>query len=455
MKKTALIALLLAATMMMSGCSLIVKDAKVDAKRIVADVNGETMNKETFLKQYNDSLNYQYQMQQMYKQFGMQAPAVNPDEVMQTTMDSVVRTMVTKQKAAELKLNALSDAEKEKVVADAAKDYESYLEQIKGQYFADTKLEGEELNRALEEKATELGLLKSNIEISLTEQAIQDNLRKDTVKDVTVSGEDIQKEYDSRVEKDKERFTKDLNVYGTAVNGTQTVYYAPEGYRYIKQVLIKFTADDQKLIDEAKAAATPLAQAETDAQTAMNTNEEALKKEGISEADQKALKDQQPALQKTLEEAQKANAEAQKKVADLTETAYLNIEAKAKEVYEKAKAEGADFDALVAEFNEDKGMPASGYAVCENFNSFDVAFVKPAMALQNPGDVAEPSKGIYGFYIVQYAAPIASGNVPLETVKDTIQNDLLTQKQNTVYEEAVAAWTKAADVKTFMDRLKD
>ena len=45
MQKKAMLALLMAAVMLLSGCSLIVTDVEKDNARIVLDVNGETMNK--------------------------------------------------------------------------------------------------------------------------------------------------------------------------------------------------------------------------------------------------------------------------------------------------------------------------------------------------------------------------------------------------------------------------
>ena len=86
---------------------------------------------------------------------------------------------------------------------------------------------------------------------------------------------------------------------------------------------------------------------------------------------------------------------------------------------------------------------------------FDEAFMKPAMALENIGDVAEPSQGIYGYYIVQYAADIPEGSVALDTVRESIHEKLLTAKQDAAFVETGDQWVAEADIKTFTDRMKD
>ena len=70
MKKKTLFALLLAAVMLLSGCSLVLKDSAVDAKQTIIDVNGEQVDKQTFLNAYNYTLTMQQYDAQMLQQFG-------------------------------------------------------------------------------------------------------------------------------------------------------------------------------------------------------------------------------------------------------------------------------------------------------------------------------------------------------------------------------------------------
>ena len=68
MKKLGLLALLMAVVLMMTGCSLVVKDPEVDAKRIIIDFGEETVDKATFIRAYNNAYNNELATQQMYQQ---------------------------------------------------------------------------------------------------------------------------------------------------------------------------------------------------------------------------------------------------------------------------------------------------------------------------------------------------------------------------------------------------
>lgn len=452
MKKMAVV-LLLVLSLVLSGCSLVVKDPEVDARQVILSVNGETVNKAAFAATYNAMMNQEYQMQQMYQMYGMRAPEINPEQVLERTRDRTIRDIIIRQKAAELKLDQLSADEEKELQAQVDSQWQSLLDQVKAQYFSETELEGDALNQELERYAADLGLSREATAESERAIFISGKLEKDSTKDVTVPPEDVKADFDAKVEANKASYDADPNAYGTAVNGGQKVYFAPAGYRMVKQVLIKFLPEDQSKIDAIKAD-------QTGAQTALDTavqakaaNAEALVAEGLSEEDKKALEEKGAELQATLDEAQ---AKVDKLAQDLlaaTNAGYEAILPKAQEVYNKAKTE--PFDDLVKEYNEDKGMPERGYAVRRGFTNFDDAFVVPAMDLENVGDVAEPSQGIYGYYIVQYAAEVPEGPVDYESVKDSLHDALLTAKKTKTWEDAVTGWTGAAQIETHLDRMSN
>ncbi len=112
MKKRVLVSLLLAAALLLSGCSLVVKDQKVDNARVIVQVNDETVNKETFMQYYNAALENQKMMEQLYRNYGMQVPAVSQEDTLNQTVRATVRRLVLEQKAKELGLDILSDEEK-------------------------------------------------------------------------------------------------------------------------------------------------------------------------------------------------------------------------------------------------------------------------------------------------------------------------------------------------------
>lgn len=452
MKKTLLL-LVLALSLVLSGCSLVVKDPAVDARQVILDINGQPVDKQTFVSAYNALYNQEMQMQQLYQMYGLQAPQIDYDKLQTQAKDVVIRQEIIRQQSSALGLDQLSEEEQAKLKEDVDAAYADTLEQIKSYYLPDTKLEGDELNNELEHLAEDTGNTKGTIESSLKANLIADKLRNETVKDVAVSDDEILAEYDAKVADAKASYEESPDRFGQDINGGTTPYYTPEGYRFIKQVLVKFLADDQTEINRIQGEKNT---ADTELQTAKDlktANDDAMAAEGMSEDDKKDLEAKTPELEAAVAAAQeKADKLAQDLLAARNK-GYENILPKAQDVYNRAVAEGGDFDALVTEFNEDSGMPASGYAVREGFASFDEAFVKPAMALAAVGDVAEPSQGIYGYYIVQYASDIEAGPVNYEDVKETIREELLTAGQNDTWEAAIAKWKEEAAIKEYMDRL--
>ena len=350
-------------------------------------------------------------------------------------------------------MDKLSDEENVTLQAQVDSQYQSTLDQVKSYYFADTKLEGDALQKEIDAMALSLGITRESTELSARETFISGKLETHVTKDVAVPEEDVKADYDAKVEENKAAYEADADAYGQAVNGGETVYFAPEGYRYVKQVLIKFLADDQTKIDAIQQEQATAKTALDEAMAAKTANVEALAKEGLNETDKKALEDASPALQTAVDEAQaKADALASDLLA-AKNTGYENILPKAQEVFNKSKT--VSFDDLVKEFNEDTGMPAQGYAIRKGYAAFDASFVLPAMALENVGDVAEPSQGIYGYYIVQYAAPVQAGPVAFESVKTALHDALLTAKKTETWEAQITAWTGESTIITYLDRLED
>ena len=452
MKKTLLL-LVLALSLVLSGCSLVVKDPAVDARQVILDINGQPVDKQTFVSAYNALYNQEMQMQQLYQMYGLQAPQIDYDKLQTQAKDQVIRQEIIRQQSSALGLDQLSEEEQAKLKEDVDAAYADTLEQIKSYYLPDTKLEGDELNNELEHLAEDTGNTKGTIESSLKANLIADKLRNETVKDVAVSDDEVLAEYDAKVADAKASYEESPDQFGQDINGGTAPYYTPEGYRYVKQVLVKFLADDQTEIDRIQGEKNT---ADTELQTAKDlktANDDAMAAEGISEDDKKALEAKTPELEAAVAAAQEKSDKLAQDLLAARNKGFENILPKAQDVYNRAVAEGGDFDALVTEFNEDSGMPASGYAVREGFASFDEAFVKPAMALAAVGDVAEPSQGIYGYYIVQYAGDIEAGPVNYEDVKETIREELLTAGQNETWEAAITKWKEEAAIKEYMDRL--
>ena len=436
MQKKALLALMLAAVMLLSGCALVTVDEAVDNARTVIDVNGEIITKGQLNNMVQNKI---YENQLLNSYLGLSYLPTTASAVVDDLVQDQIETMVTRQKAAELGLDVMTDEENEEIQATAQENYDAQLDQIAAYYFSDSELEEDALRAECETYAQENGYasLEDYVESATDSKAVE-KLRADAIKDVTVTEEDLEAALSDRIISDQATYDNSLSTYGYNVNNNTTVYYTPAGYRYVKQILIQFTEEDNTAVTDAQSALTTAQSALTTAQADLDNAAE--------DADTEAL-------QAAVDQAQADVDAAQAAVDAALETAYANIQEKTDEVYAAATAEDADFDALVAEYNEDTGMPEAGYAVCEGYTYLTPSFTEAAMALENVGDVSEPVKSDYGYHIIQYSADIPEGNATVDDVRETLTNELLTARQDETYEAAVDAWVEEANVTTYLDRM--
>ena len=446
MQKKALLALLLVLTMILSGCSLIVKDEAVDAARVVIRVGDDTYTKAQVQAQIQNQVNY---MTALYSRYGLSFDSTNAD-VMNSLTDNVLNSLVERSvllaKAKELGLDQLTDEEK-------------------------TKIE--------ENTASQLDSLRKSVTESLLITKAEDY----AVKDVTVTEDEIVADFNSKVEAAKTSYESDLSAYGKAVLNGTTVYYRPAGYRNVKQILIKYSDEDSALVSNIQTALDNVITEQNNAANVMaklgvaNMDELAnqvtvtlkpatetptatVEVESSVSAFEEGLDETVAATAVMIAEAKAKRAFLEQQLADAKAKALANITPEADEVL-AALAEGQDWDTLAEAHNDDPGMKAgaanaaTGYPVCEGFTQFDAAFVEGAMALQNVGDYSDKIEGSYGYYIIQYTSDVVEGAVDMETVHDTISSSLLSSKQSTVRDEVVAQWVKDANATINKDILND
>ena len=457
MKKRALLAALLAMTLLLSSCALIVKDAEVDAKTVILKLGDNEVTKKE-VQELQDSILYYYQY--------LYGADPTDEQVLASAQTEAItelkKDMIIRAKAAELGLDQLTDEEKAKAEEDTQSDLDYAKESIKSSAFSDTELEGEELDKAIEEEMEKRGITHETYLKNNTDEIVDDKVREYIIKDVAVSDDEVKAEYDSKVAADEEKYKDSAASWTTTANNSPstTLYYTPAGIRRVKQILIKFKEEDQTAIDEANTAVTDANTAVTTATSKVSDADAILENaESTEEAKTQAQADKE-AAQAELEAAQKSLEDAQKALDEVTEKAFANIDADADAVLEELN-NGGDWDTLQAEKNEDPGMKSGvtaekGYAVSADMTSFDSAFVEAAMALQNIGDVSAKVKGkSYGYYIIRYVADETEGAVDYDSVKEAIHDDLLDKAQDAHYTETIQKWIDEAGIKEDLNALKD
>jgi hypothetical protein len=462
MRKKALLAVLMAAVLLLSGCTLIVKDQAVDDATEIIRMGDQVITKAKVKEEIQNQLE---SMAYMYSMYGYSYDTTDPNNIasaQDSAIEDLKQDLALTAKAKELGLDQLTEEETEAVKADAQKSYDDALDYVKTHMLTDTEgMDDDAIAAAAADKLTEMGVTYDSYLEAQTKTKIDEKLREYAVKDIAVTDEEIQAEFDSKVEADKTTYGENAASWATAANNGTTLYYTPAGVRRVKQILTKFKDEDQTAITEAQAKVTEANTARTAAQAKIDAANETLALEGdtdeIKEAKAAAQADLD-AAQQELNDADQALTDATKAVEDATNKAFENLDEEVDAILAELDAEGADWQKIMDEKNQDPGMASNpkGYAVAAGMTNFDSAFVDAAMALEKPGDHSGKVRGsAYGYYIIRYESDETEGPIALDDVKESISSSLLTTKQNEAYNAAVAQWVEEAGIKVDLNALKD
>ena len=222
-------------------------------------------------------------------------------------------------------------------------------------------------------------------------------------KSVSVTDEELKAEYDAQVEFQKADYTADPAMYEQAkTDGATVIVYKPEGYRYVKHILIAFPEDVTGQILEA--------QYNGDAETVKKLRDEALPQ----------------------------------------------IQARADEALSKVQA-GSDFDALMAEYGEDPGMQAepeskTGYELGAATDFVD-EFKQAALALASVGDTTGLVASDFGYHIIKWVGNVPSGAVAYDDVREDLQASLLETKQGDAWNAEYEKWEAAAKIEKYPEKI--
>ena len=432
--------LCIAVSFSLAACSLVGVDEEKDKSQAVAVVNGVEISKETFLSMQQQYL-YIYQM------FGYD-PTSDEETLKQfnsNILEALISQEVLSQKAKELGFTELSAEDQAEVDEDFKTDFDSYKEDFREQ------AESEKLNDdSIDVEARMDELARAELEANgqtydevyqsyITSKAIE-NLQASINDAVTVSEDEARAWYEENLDSQTTEVQTNSTAYENyAANGSSVpALYVPEGYRYVKQILISF--------EENEELENQISEIE-DRITAIDSELTTLKEDETANADQI----------KTLETEKTGK---QTELSKLQEQYKASAKTKAEEVMAKLAA-GEDFDSLVAEYNDDPGVAEGGayaekgYLVGPETTSYVSAFTQAALALQNIGDVSDMVETNYGYHILKLASLVESGKVSFESVKDAATEAALSEKQEQTWSDTLTEWTDAASITRYEDRLTD
>ena len=367
---------------------------RADAATVVLKLGDREITKGEVQEQTQTQLEYMYNLYTMYGYPYDATDPANIAEARQSVIASLKEDLTLTAKAHELGLDRLTEAEQAEVTAAARERYDSDLSYVKEYLIPDAaSMDEEALTKAAEDKLAEMGYTFEDYMENATRDRVREKLREYILRDAEVTEEDAQAEYERRVAADRETYEGNPGAWTDAALSSKTLYYTPAGVRRVKQILVKF--------DEADSAAVS-----------------AARQQGDSEA----------------------LAAAQAK-------GYANIDEKTDAILALLDEEGADWQALMEQYNDDPGMRTytEGYPVAAGMTRFDPAFLEAAMALEKIGDHSGKAAGIYGYYIIRYDSDEPEGPVPYEGVRESILTELAS-KQEELYNATVQAWIQEAGI---------
>ena len=384
-----------------------------------------------------------------YASYGLDLASYGMEEtVKKDLVDSAVEDAVVKAKAAELGLDQFDEAALAEFEASAEATMQSYIDYYLGYYYPDAEEVTDEMRAEAEKYWTDNGFSREAYAESLQKDAINEAVYEYVTKDVAVTDEDIQAEYETLVSENQESYTND-RTYNSDRNAGVTIAWNPEGYRAVKHVLIKFDDEQSALYSDLQSQLDSL-NAEKDAIVEAQSATEAPEATAEpAEADATAEAEATEAPLRTLEEVNADIAACATEV----EALYAQLMPEAEEVIAAFNA-GTSFEELIEKYNDDPGMTSepiasTGYAVAAGSTTWDPAFTEGAMSIAEVGQISEPVRGSYGIHIIYYMSDVTPGEVALDEIRDGVTELALSDKIKSTYENQVDAWIAEANVEYF------
>ncbi|GHU68940.1 hypothetical protein FACS1894184_12020 [Clostridia bacterium] len=404
---------------------------------------------------YYESMRVEYQSQ------GLDITDPNTVTDLKTdTLTAMAQRAIADDKITQLKLSAITDEDRLKAQEDAQAEYEAAIEMY-SPYFQNEEgtLSNTELRAAVEEyfKGQQISL-EAVTQYFLADIPTQ-RLLESIYKDVTVTDEDIQADFQLHVDEQKQQYENDIPGYevGREYYGTEMLY-TPAGYRGVRHILLAIPEEIQTKLDSLQNELSALSD---ELFNLNNPPSGATSDTPDVSPDPAATPAPTPEPDQAAIDAKTAEIEAKTAEIEAVRSGIITaLEPTIQEIRDKLAA-GESFGALIEQYGIDPGMkgePAKteGYAVHAKSILYDDAFQQGAMALQKVGDVGEPILSSFGVHILEYTRDIPEGVVELtDTLKEDFRAELIVEKQNAAIDAQFDIWMKDYSVVIHPELLPD
>ncbi len=426
-KIRALLALVMALTMLLSGSAVMAEDAAApqaeDASTVLATVNGEEITLGQVQEIYEQIVAYYSQ-----QGYDMTDPQ-NMEIARQMAMSAMIEQTVGNQKAHELGLDVFTAEEEAALVRENDAMWEeavaSYIDNMTDldENATEDQIAAERLNTINYFRPTGY-TVEGTLAVSRQEM-ITDRLTAAVAGEPGITDEEVRSAYDAMVEEDKATYEDNVLQYEYATQYMgQVPLYRPAGYRSVYHILL--TVDEALLEKYTTLAARWEEQAEAQ-------DDDSEPTEGAP------AETAEPQAQVTWQEVEDARLAVIASVQDKIDEIHAALDA------------GTPFLELAEQYTADTAMleePArtTGYEVHPESFIYDAAFTLGAFSMEQPGDVSEPVVSSFGVHILYYNRDLPSVEEPTEADLEELRVYLTENRQSEAYTAAVDAWMDAAEI---------
>ena len=366
-----------------------------------------------------------------------------------------IQNEVIRQKAAEYGVDQFTAEEEAAFLTDAQTYIDSMIESNYTYFLTSasetpTEQEIADAKVKVSQELLNMGYTQEQIAANSRIAKLGERLEEILMKDVSAyTDEEIQTEYQTRVDADKAAFETDIAAYEAATaQGEDSIWFVPEGVRGISHILIK--VDDtllQTYLDAQSQLEAQLNQAQALEEENVDPNPDVQ----AATADPAATATPVPTA--TAEPTATPVPVTQADVDAARQAVLDSIKDKTDDIYKRLGA-GEAFAALVEQYGEDPGMQqepykTEGYSVHQGFEGFVPEFTLGAFApeLQKVGDYGQPIVGSYGVHILSYTRDVPSGAAVLtDERKAQLTTEMETTRKDEVIGKAFEEWMQSPEI---------
>lgn len=366
---------------------------------------------------------------------------------LEAAIDSFVTLGVIENKLAEAGKNDFTAAELEALDQSARSKYEE-LWQLMRQQLAqqDTSVDEETVTARLEG----MGYTYDAIYDEMVLQTRQNRALEMFCADVVLTQSQVDEYYEEQfLAPDREAYEGNIDRYDQEILMNENeAFYTPEGYRYIRQIVLEFP----------KEALNAAASAQVRYNRAASAVSVALQKLTSAAIEAEDWSDALAEAKAAYDEAAAALEQAQVAYADALEAATLPLLADKIDEINAAFAAGIDFKSLVNRYSTDRterNISGLGYPFHPDSEMWPEKFRAAAAALEKPGDISDPVVTEQGVHIIYYDSDMPAGDhVPTEEEQKLLNAAALRYYQLERLNALVEDWKQDYDIETHPELIK-